>query len=81
MSADPRATVVVTTRDRPEFARRALASALAQTIHDIEVVVVDDGSTPPFDPCSDDPRLRLLRRGTAGGMCVARNDGLRAARG
>lgn len=77
----PIATVVVTTHDRPDLARRALASALAQTRPDIEVIVVDDGSQPAFVPEVDDPRLRLIRSERAGGVCRARNLGLAAAAG
>jgi len=77
----PIATVVVTTRDRPDLAPRAIASALAQTRADIEVVVVDDGSRPPFRPVDPDPRLRLVRRDDAGGVTSARNAGLAVARG
>ncbi len=39
----PRATVVITTRDRPDELRTAIASALAQSV-DVEVLVVDDAS-------------------------------------
>ncbi|MFA5882546.1 MAG: glycosyltransferase [Acidimicrobiia bacterium] len=77
----PLATVVITTHDRIDYAHRAVASALAQTVADIEVVVVDDGSVPPFVPATDDPRVRLVRRDRSGGMCAARNDGLAVARG
>jgi glycosyltransferase involved in cell wall biosynthesis len=79
--AVPLATVVITTHDRPGYARRALRSALAQTEVDLEVIVVDDGSTPPFAAESDDPRLRVVRQDTPAGMCAARNVGLAAARG
>lgn len=81
--ADPRcrATVVITTHDRPEHARRAVRSALAQTVVDLEVLVVDDGSTPPFLAPDGDERLRIVRRAAAGGVCAARNAGLAEARG
>lgn len=60
--------------------RRSVDSALAQTIGNVEVVVVDDASETPvrLDP---DPRLRVIRRGRRGGLCAARNDGLGSARG
>lgn len=80
MSVAPVATVVVTTHDRPEFARRAIASALAQRLADVEVVVVDDGSQPPLE-LAPDTRVRLIRREEPGGMCAARNAGLAAATG
>ena len=76
----PLATVVVTTHDRPHLACRAIASALGQSDVDVEVVVVDDGSSPPFDPPAD-ARVRLVRRDVAGGPTTARNAGLAAARG
>jgi len=81
MSGGPIATVVITTHDRPELARRALASVLAQTRRDIEVLVVDDGSQPPFVLGVDDERVRLIRHDQAGGVCRARNAGLGVATG
>jgi len=77
----PLATVVITTRDRPDFAQRALRSALAQTIRDIEVVVVDDGSTLPFVPTPADARVRVVRNVRALGVCAARNIGIDSALG
>jgi GT2 family glycosyltransferase len=63
----------------------AIDSALAQTFADLEVLVVDDGST---DDTADivasavarDSRVRLLRQRN-GGVSVARNAALRVARG
>jgi glycosyltransferase involved in cell wall biosynthesis len=77
----PLVTVVVTTHDRPELAVRAVDSALSQTVEDLEVVVVDDGSTPPFAPSLDDVRVRIVRHEHAGGVCAARNRGMAEARG
>lgn len=73
-------TVAVTTHDRREMAQRAVSSALAQEGVPVEVVVVDDGSDPAFDPGTD-PRIRLVRRAVAGGPCAARNAALAVARG
>ncbi len=82
MTGAPLATIVVTTHNRPDFLNRAVRSALAQTVDEVEVIVVDNGSTPPSVPASRDPRLRLIRRDDgAGGPSVARNAGLAAARG
>jgi glycosyltransferase involved in cell wall biosynthesis len=77
----PVATVVVTTHNRHGFARRAVSSALAQTIADVEVVIVDDGSEPAFTFGGDDARVTVVRRARAGGMCAARNEGIAVARG
>ena len=65
----------------------ALDSLLTQTLPDLEVIAVDDGST---DTTTDivrgyadrDERVRLIQRSRPSGRpAVPRNDGLRAARG
>jgi glycosyltransferase involved in cell wall biosynthesis len=77
----PVATIVITTRNRPEWARRALRTALSQTVRDIQVIVVDDASDPPFDRGPDlDPRVELVRFEQNLGLCAARNAGLERAR-
>jgi glycosyltransferase involved in cell wall biosynthesis len=61
----------------------AAASVLAQTVSDLELLVVDDGSDEPIaDALQDftDERLRVIRRSTNGGVSAARNSGLAAAR-
>src|SRR5262249_28593904 len=72
------ATVVPTYR-RPEPLQRAVRSALAQTIADHVVIVVDDGGGLPDLPA--DPRLvagSLSRH--LGGAGVVRNVGIRLTR-
>lgn len=63
---------------------RAVRSALAQTLHNIEVVVVVDGpdklTVAALDEVSD-PRLRVVELPASGGAPRARNAGVRAARG
>ncbi|HEY7399988.1 MAG TPA: glycosyltransferase [Actinomycetota bacterium] len=77
----PLATVVIPTHDRVAFATRAVESAIAQTAQPVEVIVVDDGSPVPFAIEPLDPRVRVIRRESSGGPCVARNAGLAEARG
>ena len=77
----PVVTVVVPTRDRPRLVARAVASALAQTLTDIEVLVVDDGSVEPVRLPTGDPRLRLIRLDRPQGPCAARNRALAEAGG
>jgi glycosyltransferase involved in cell wall biosynthesis len=43
-----RFSVVLTTRNRPDLLRRALASVLCQSCSSFEVIVVEDGSLPEF---------------------------------
>jgi glycosyltransferase involved in cell wall biosynthesis len=62
---------------------RAVASALAQTVSDIEVIVSDDGSTEPVADALvpvHDERLRIIRSARNRGVSMARNAALEAAR-
>lgn len=77
---EPRLTIVVTTYDRPRLLPHAVRSALAQTVADVEVVVVDDGSRVPVELPAD-PRLHLLRLPQNRGLAAARNAGAEVARG
>jgi glycosyltransferase involved in cell wall biosynthesis len=78
-------SVVIPTRDRwALMSRTALAAALAQEDVDLEVVIVDDGSTKNIpSPLRglDDSRVHLIRHGERVGVAAARNSGIRAARG
>ncbi|HEX9123121.1 MAG TPA: glycosyltransferase family 2 protein [Actinomycetota bacterium] len=71
---------MVTTQNRQRLARRAVASALAQTLTDLEVVVVDDASTVPVG-LPPSPRVRSIRLDRRVGVCAARNVGIAEARG
>jgi len=69
-----------------EFLQAALASVQAQCYPDWELCIVDDASTDAnvravLDAATTDPRIRLLRRDGNGGIAVATNDALHAARG
>jgi glycosyltransferase involved in cell wall biosynthesis len=76
-------SVIIPAYNVAGFVREAVDSALAQTCRDIEVIVVDDGSTDgSVDALRDleDPRLRVIRE-SHGGSAAARNAGLRLATG
>ena len=79
----PRLSVVVPTRDCLEYLPAALASLRAQAIADLQVIVVDDGSTDGTAAyltaeAAKDPALVIVTRG-GGGVAAARNAGLAAA--
>lgn len=88
--APPRVSVIVPTHNRPAFLREALASVCAQTYRDVEIVVVDDGSTPAARAATQ----RVIAEFARGqdllvlgffqphrGVSAARNRGVRASRG
>jgi glycosyltransferase involved in cell wall biosynthesis len=81
---EPEVSVVIPTRQRPALVPRAVRSALAQTLPEIEVVVVVDGpddSTAQALAGIDDPRLRIVQRPESGGAPTARNTGAAEAVG
>jgi len=81
----PVVSVVIPTFNRAENLTRALVSVLGQTITEIEVIVVDDGSTDQTrDALSDfhDPRLIVeYLEENSGGPAIPRNVGVWKARG
>ncbi len=84
MTADPPAvTVVVPTYQRADVVGRAVAAVLAQTEADLELIVVDDGSTDATRAvvaAVADPRLRVVTSDHVG-AAEARNLGARAGHG
>ncbi len=81
---DPVVSVILPTYDRPEWLRRAVSSALAQTFGDIELIVVNDGGAPVDALLSElDPhgRVQSIRLGQNRERSAARNAGLAIARG
>ena len=80
----PEVSVVLPTRNRAPLVRRAIASVLAQTFSDSELIVVDDGSTDntvEVVRSFTDPRLQLLRLTDCGSPGRARNEGVGVSRG
>lgn len=82
MPAAPRVSVVMPVYEGERFLAEAVASALAATVREIEVVAVDDGSTDASRAVLarvHDERLTRLDL-PHGGVAAARNAGLEAAR-
>ena len=85
MSAQPRLSVVVPVYNAERFLPMLLDSLLAQTLHEVEFILVDDGSTDSSPAllaqyARRDSRIRLLRQPN-GGVSRARNAGIVAALG
>jgi glycosyltransferase involved in cell wall biosynthesis len=80
----PRVSVIVTCFDLGHTLGEALASVEAQTFRDLEILVVDDGSTEPGTLAAlariEATRARVLRTANRG-LPAARNHGARHASG
>ena len=79
-------SIVIPTFNRPYYLTEALASLVAQSSGDWEVVVVDDGSDPPVDREWIRDQLaerdfQLIRHPSSRGVPAAKNAGAAAARG
>ena len=86
MTAEPLRTVsvVIPTHNRARLLPLTLFSVLRQQAVDLEVLVVDDGSTEDLRGVVgelNDPRVRLLRHESPQGVSVARNRGVAEAGG
>jgi glycosyltransferase involved in cell wall biosynthesis len=83
MTLRPLISVVIPTWNRVHFVHEALGSVLAQTLIDLEAIVVDDGSddgTAEWAKTVDDLRVRFLRQSNQGAG-AARNHGVQQAKG
>ena len=83
-SGAPRVSVIVPVWNHADLLGDALLSVLGQSYSDLEVIVVDDGSTDNIGPIvqafSDDPRVIFVRRAHEG-LPQALNAGFRVASG
>jgi glycosyltransferase involved in cell wall biosynthesis len=83
MAPAPQVSVIVPVYNAGKYLAPCLDSILAQTLKEIEVVCVDDGSTDGSPALLDeyaarDPRVAIIHQAN-GGSAVARNAGLEAA--
>ena len=75
--------MVIPLYNKAAYVHRAISSVFDQSFEDLEVIVVDDGSTDAggeIVAAIQDPRLRLIRQANAG-VAAARNVGVGASRG
>lgn len=82
----PLVSAIVPVYNGERFLAQALDSALAQTMRDLEIVVVDDGSTDgsgalAAEYASRYPGIVRVHRQPNSGLCFARNTALKMARG
>lgn len=79
----PVTTVLMPAYESHATVRESVESVLAQTLGDLELLVIDDGSSEPIQDALDgiaDSRLRVIRHERNRGLPQARNTGLHAAR-
>ena len=82
LSTGPLVSIIIPSYNMALLAVRAVESVLNQTYQNIEIIVVDDGSADDtrqrLEPFKD--KIRYFYK-TNGGVCSARNVGLREAKG
>lgn len=85
MNQQPKVSVVVPIYNTEPYLERCMQSLLSQTLKDIEIILVDDGS-PDCSPkmCDEyaqkDSRIKVIHKRNAG-LGYARNSGLEIATG
>ncbi len=82
----PKVSVIIPAYNAAAYIRKAVVSALEQTLTDIEILVVDDGSGDDTSAivervAAEDSRVRLHRFPTNRGVSTARNAAIDQARG
>lgn len=83
MDQTPRVSVIIPTFNRSNYLHQAIASVLAQSFTNFEILVVDDGSTDDTVEILarfDDPRIKCIHQENLG-RSAARNRGLAQACG
>jgi glycosyltransferase involved in cell wall biosynthesis len=83
-NTSPQTSIVIPTYNRETAISRAIDSVLEQTADDYEIVIVDDGSedsTQEVIKEYNNNRIRYIEHKENRGQNVARNTGLRAAKG
>jgi len=83
-SSSPLVSVVLPTYNRASLITRAIESVLGQEFTDLELIVIDDGSTDETSQVIsriNDERLRFVHFEQNRGETFARNQGLQRARG
>ncbi|MEO0755983.1 MAG: glycosyltransferase family A protein [Cyanobacteria bacterium J06648_16] len=84
-SSGPLVSVIIPAYNAEQFLARTLASVIAQTHRNLEILVVDDGSTDATSQivqryAAQDARIKLIQQNNAG-VAAARNRGIEQARG
>ncbi len=81
---EPKVSVIVATKNRPETLRRAIASILFQTYRDFEIIVVNDGGEDVryvIDGFNENNRIHYFQLDHSRRLPGARNFGINQSKG
>ena len=84
MEARPFVSILIPTYNRAYCLDRSISSVLSQSFRDLELIIVDDGSTDGTAEMLKgyaDERIRVVVHGNNRGVAAAKNTGLDNARG
>ena len=77
-------SVIIPTYNAAKYIEETLQSVINQTYNNIEIIVVDDGSTDQTEAILQsykDPRLVYIKQANSGGPAKPRNTGIAASKG
>lgn len=82
----PRVSVIVPVYNASKYLVETISSVTRQTLRDLEIIIVDDGSTDESvaiaeELASDDARIQIFALETNQGVGAARNFGIQQATG
>ncbi len=85
MNIHPKVTVIIPVYNVAAYLPQCLDSVIAQTLDDIEIICVNDGSKDESlavlnEYAAQDSRIKIIDKANAG-VSAARNDGIAAAQG
>jgi len=86
MQKNPLVSLIIPVYNDAEFLRDSLDSAINQTLQDIEIICVNDGSTNNSlavmnEYAKKDSRIRIINKPENAGTLIARKDGVAKAKG
>lgn len=81
----PKLSIIVPVYQAESYLKRCIDSILNQTMHDFELILIDDGSTDHSGKICDeyavhDPRIKVVHKKNEG-QASARNEGLNSVKG
>lgn len=82
----PAVSVIIPVRNSGRYFRECLDSVTGQTLHNIEIIIIDDASTDGSDAVAEayaaqDSRITVIHHNESTGAGPARNDGIALAKG